>query len=895
MSRRFSSLLAGALLLPALAAAQLVRVANSTITLPADLPAATGYVTENALGALTFSSPIKVAALPGVTNRLFVVQRNAGIQLVNLDTMTQSTFLNLSAYLTAQGVALATDGECGLLSVAFHPNYNQNGYFYVFYSVNISSQRHERVARFQAAGTAGNFNAATTANTATHLPLITQRDEASNHNGGDLAFGPDGYLYVSLGDEGNQDDQFDNGRRIARDFFSAILRLDVDLNAANLTPNAHTQANSTGVPSAVNPGSYKVPADNPFVNLAADGSGNSTYNGYTFPGSAVRTEIWATGFRNPFRMNFDAPTGRLFVGDVGQNTYEEVDIVTAGFNGGWSWREGLHPHPPFNAPSAEPPGYAPNPPIYEYTHGTGALQGNAVIGGIVYRGTKFSELYGAYLFSDNGTSNIWTLTPATPTWTCTRIATDSGIVAIGTDPRNGDALFCSFGNSQVRRLARSGTTGTAPPALLSQTGIFSNLATLTPNAGVVPYDPNVTFWSDYAVKSRWFALKNLADTVGFSADGNWTLPTGMVWVKHFDFDTTRGVSATRRKLETRLLVKTATDVYGLSYKWRADQSDADLVAEDGLSETVAGSSPAQTWRYPSRSECRICHTPVAGFALSFNTRQLNRAHPYGAQSQNQIAALAGAGYFTALVTGINTLPALTSDSDLPARSRESRVRSYLAANCVQCHQPGGASVGNWDARPTTPTDSAALINGALVNNLGDPALRWAVSGDTAHSMILKRLQGNGVNRMPPLATSERDLVAEQLITDWITLDLPARQNFTEWQLAKFGTTTGNGAATADPDGDGDSNLREFLLRTEPQTANPPFALALQIAGGSYRLDFPQAANRALVIESSIDLQTWSPWNVPGNAPAFFATPQTRFLLGPIDTPNRFFRARLTAP
>ena len=265
-------------------------------------------------------------------------------------------------------------------------------------------------------------------------------------------------------------------------------------------------------------------------------------------------------------------------------------------------------------------------------------------------------------------------------------------------------IFCDLAAGTVKRLARTGTTGTPPPATLSATGVFSNLTTLTPNTGVVPYDPNVTFWSDYAVKSRWFCIKNLTDTVGFSADGNWTLPTAMVWVKHFDFDTTRGNPATRRKLETRLLVKTATDIYGLSYKWRADQTDADLVAEDGLSETVPSSSPAQVWRYPSRTECKTCHTPVAGFALSFNTRQFNRAHTYGAQSQNHIAALASAGYFTALVTGINTLPALTSASDLPARSLESRVRSYLAANCLQCHQPGGAAIGNWTrARPRQPT------------------------------------------------------------------------------------------------------------------------------------------------------------------------------------------------
>jgi hypothetical protein len=103
---------------------------------------------------------------------------------------------------------------------------------------------------------------------------------------------------------------------------------------------------------------------------------------------------------------------------------------------------------------------------------------------------------------------------------------DTQISSIGTDPRNGDVLFCDLDSGQVKRLARSGTSGTPPPALLSQTGAFSNLANLTPNAGIVSYEPNVPFWSDYAIKSRWFAIKNLTDTVAFSENGNWTLPDG---------------------------------------------------------------------------------------------------------------------------------------------------------------------------------------------------------------------------------------------------------------------------------------------------------------------------------------------------------------------------------
>jgi mono/diheme cytochrome c family protein len=145
------------------------------------------------------------------------------------------------------------------------------------------------------------------------------------------------------------------------------------------------------------------------------------------------------------------------------------------------------------------------------------------------------------------------------------------------------------------------------------------------------------------------------------------------------------------------------------------QTDATLVAEDGVSLAVPGSSPAQTWRFPSRSECKACHTPAGGFALGFNTRQMNRSHVYGAQTQNQIAALSSAGYFSSPVTNVANLPALARADDATA-SLEWKVRSYFAANCAQCHQPGGTALGNWDARPTTATDAAGMINGLLVNS-----------------------------------------------------------------------------------------------------------------------------------------------------------------------------------
>ncbi len=885
--------------------AQLVRQANTTLTLPAELPVATGYITQNALGSLTFNGPIDVASPPGMTNRLFVLERGVGIQIVNLDTMTQSQFMPLAAY---------TNSECGLLSVAFHPNFNQNGYFYVFYSLRISNQTYQRVARFTATGTPGNYNAAMTALPSTEAPLITQRDQQDNHNGGDMAFGPDGYLYISVGDEGAQYDGGDNARRIAKDFFGHILRIDVDSKPGSLAPNPHDES-STGTvgDSAITAGSYRIPPDNPFVALA-QGGGTASYNGFTFPKTTIRTEIYSCCYRNPWRMSFDPLTGRLFVGDVGQDHHEEVNLVTKGFNAAWSWREGKHNHTPANAPFTPPTGFLGADPIYNYDHNNGATEedsgndavitGSSITGGVVYRGDRLPELFGKYLFCDYNSGFIVALTEdAGGTWTGVRIATDSGISGWGYDPRNDDALLCDLTAGTVKRLARSGTTGTAPPATLSATGAFSNLTTLTPQAGLVGYAPNVNFWSDYAVKSRWFAIKNLTDTVGFSADGNWTLPTGMVWVKHFDIDLERGNPATRRRLETRFLVKTASDIYGLSYRWNNIQSgaqtDATLVAEDGanldLNLTVGGLPATQTWRFPSRTECRICHTAVGGHALSFNTRQLNRLQLFGAQTLNQITALSSAGYFTTPVPAMNTLSAFAPADDANT-SLEWRVRSYLAVNCVQCHQPGGASTGNWDARATTPTDLAGLIGGLLVNDGGDSDNRWCLANDTAHSMILKRLTGTGVQRMPPLGTNERDLAAELLLTNWINSALPARKSFAQWQTTHFGSTVVPDAQPgANPDGDGQTNGLEWLLSESPLLNDPPYLPLASTAGVLFSLSFEHPANRSVLVETTTDLQTWSLWNVPDNAPFFPAAAQIRTLTGPFDVPNRYFRLRLSTP
>jgi uncharacterized repeat protein (TIGR03806 family) len=442
---------------------------------------------------------------------------------------------------------------------------------------------------------------------------------------------------------------------------------------------------------------------------------------------------------------------------------------------------------------------------------------------------------------------------------------------------------------------------TSPATKLSLTGAFSDLATLAPNPGIVPYTPNVSFWSDYAQKSRWFSVPNLADKITFNADSNWAFPTGTVWVKHFNLPNERtNPNGPSVRVETRFLVKKSDGIYGLTYRWRADQTDADLVEDFGEDEfftvTVNGKPTTQVWHYPARYECIECHSAVAGYGLGFNTRQMNGSHVYGTQNLNQIKALSDAGYFTAPVPHVNNLPALVKASDT-TQSFESRVRSYFAANCLQCHQPGGEAPTYWDARPTTPTDMANMINATLAYDEDDPANRFVVPGDTSHSMVLKRLMGE-VSRMPPLATRELDPEAIQLITDWITRELPTRLSFSDWQTYYFRSTTSpESQPGADPDRDGQSNAEEYLANTDPTNASSRFnSLLGSTAGAQALFTFTQPANRAALVETSTDLVNWTLWDVPGNMPSYPGIAQPRMFTVPLNMESqRHFRLQFSAP
>jgi len=330
-------------------------------------------------------------------------------------------------------------------------------------------------------------------------------------------------------------------------------------------------------------------------------------------------------------------------------------------------------------------------------------------------------------------------------------------------------------------LGMPATATGAIPLLLSQTAAFADVPTLSPANGLIPYGVNTPFWSDGAVKTRWMAVPNQGspftpDTqIGFSTNGEWTFPGGTVFVKHFELITDETNPGVRRRLETRLLVRTGTGaVYGVTYKWRPDNSDADLLAgslTEDIVITNATGVRTQTWYYPSPADCLTCHTPLSGYVLGVKTRQMNGdfTYPGSGRTDNQLRTLNQLGLFNSPIgneADIPTYPRLSAVTDLSV-SLDQRARSYIDANCAQCHRPGGAR-GNFDARYDTPLDAQKLINGTVVTDLGLDHARVVAPKDIWRSVLHQRLRTTDKTiAMPPLARSVVDQAAVSALGDWI--------------------------------------------------------------------------------------------------------------------------------
>ncbi len=302
-------------------------------------------------------SPIGFAAPDDGSGRIFILQQGGQIRIIQGGTLLAAPFLDVSA-----NMGFESGGEKGLLGLAFDPNFHANGKFYVYYTRRIAGQLQSVLSAYVVSPPNSN-----TADSSSERQLLVVNQPFDNHNGGQLAFGPDdGYLYFGLGDGGSGGDPQNNAQNTAV-LLGKILRLDV-----TSTPAGGKQ--------------YVIPADNPFAH------------------SGGAPEVYAYGLRNPWRFSFDPPTHRLFAGDVGQGNWEEVDLITSGRNYGWNLMEGNHCYPPAvtTCSSAGLTG-----PISEYDHSSSG--GTAVIGGFVYRGATIPALVGTYVFGDLSSGNVWGL------------------------------------------------------------------------------------------------------------------------------------------------------------------------------------------------------------------------------------------------------------------------------------------------------------------------------------------------------------------------------------------------------------------------------------------------------------------------------------------------------
>jgi uncharacterized repeat protein (TIGR03806 family) len=325
--------------------------------------------------------------------------------------------------------------------------------------------------------------------------------------------------------------------------------------------------------------------------------------------------------------------------------------------------------------------------------------------------------------------------------------------------------------------------GSLPP-LLSQTGVFTNTAGMSPAAGLIPYVPNTPLWSDGALKARYMAVPNNGgpitpdQQITFAPTGTWTFPAGTVFVKTFSLNTDVNNPNITRRLETRLLVRDINgQVYGVTYKWRPDDSDAALLTNsltENITITNGAATTTQTWYYPSPSDCLACHTAVANYVLGVNTRQLNGNQTYSATgvTDNQLRTLNRLGMFNPAINEatVGSLEKLSALTNLSA-SLEERSRSYLDANCAQCHQPGGTGI-TFDARYDTPLAAQNITNFPASVSLGYDNARIVAAQDVWRSVLydrINRVDGTNVIRfqMPPLARNVIDTNAVSIIAAWI--------------------------------------------------------------------------------------------------------------------------------
>lgn len=689
------------------------RPVNTTCKAPARPSGAAPVKFEKVFASVNLGGEMQgMAQAPGDKSRWYVAQRGGSIARFDIAAVpTSDAGPPLEPTIVADvgalaGVPVMNYVEAGLLGVAFHPKFATNGRLYVSW---VSEEFKSVVGYLTSTDGGATFTQ--------YTKLLDFDRFAFSHCGGALAFGRDGFLYASFGDGGVNNDYYTFGQSL--DGFQAkILRVDVD------TPPPAGQT-------------YVIPDGNPFKN---GGGEPATY---------------ARGFRNPYRFSFDRGTGDLWVGDVGEGAFEEIDRVVAGANYGWSCREGMHDHENVTDPVRCPSASGLAEPIFELPHST--PYSRALIGGNVYRGSAIPSLVGSYIFAEFVAEELYTLSfdpvTAAPRATVVNAAGPKGVYFNGfAEDVDGETYV--YGDF-VHKLVPAGPAP-APtiPERLSQTGCFDGSDPKRPAAVLVPFAVNAERWNDGATQERWLALPD-GTTIATRPDGDLDLPQGSMVFQR--------LSVGGKPIETRMLVRHVDGGWsGYSYEWNEAGTDAVL---------LPAAKKTATWTFPGRDECVSCHTRAAGGTLGLEASQLNRDgfYPTTGRSANQLATLEHIGMLDApLGKAPKDLPALPTPSG--AGSDESKARAYLHASCSSCHRSDNVvpNAGVFDVRFTTPFAATKTCNTAPTRgDLGISGARLIVPGDPARSLLLQRIRATTGTHLPRLASRQVDADGAALLERWI--------------------------------------------------------------------------------------------------------------------------------
>lgn len=722
------------------------------------------YRNEIAFPKLKFKNPLAISNAPG-TDRLFVVEQTGKLYSIpnDPDCAAADLFLDLSKEIRTIDPAGPANSVGDVYGLTFHPHFEQNRYCYISYVLNSKNPGEQladgtRVSRFRVTEMDP-----PRCDPASERVIITWL--AGGHNGGCLAFGPDGMLYISTGDATppSPPDGLDAGQDMTK-LLSGILRIDVD----------H--------PDGDRP--YSIPHDNPFVSL-----------------EGVRPEKWAYGFRNPWKMSFDRAAGDLWVGDVGWESWELIFRVERAGNYGWSIMEGPQPVKPEGKRGPTPI----LPPAIALPHSEAA----SVTGGFVYRGQKLKDLVGAYIFGDWETRRIWAAR-----WDGSKITSRQELVeptlriVAFAEANDGELFILDYDDGTIHKIVPNDSQHDAGdfPRRLSATGLFASVASHQPAPGVILFSINAEQWADTATAERLVALPGDSSVVvhtnsvpvpGTIMQTKLEWPKDAVLAKTISIEMERGKPQTLRRLETQILHFNGKTWHGYSYQWNDQQTDATLVDAEGLDRPLTIADPAApggtrklTYNIPSRATCMRCHNPWAQHTLAFNVPQLHKDHDYGSVRVDQLRTLK---HITILTPAKNEMAGQPNGSDSetdgaadpspPPRlvdpydstaALNARARSYLQVNCAHCHQFGGGGSAEIDLRFEVPIQQTKSLGvRPTQGTFGIHDAHVLAPGDPYRSVLFYRISKLGSGRMPHIGSEVIDQRGVDLIHDWIR-QLPVR-------------------------------------------------------------------------------------------------------------------------